>query len=312
MGTSTDSGAAAVSGAPATSGAPAASGAPSAAAATGDCGGKCLSIEKCEAGACVPACPPNEVYVPKTPPEGFTMGRGKVPYGFGKLKNGTPADGFGDAPHNVVLTKPFCMDATEVIVKEMVRCVNEQGCRPPAITDRWSTYPRKLDYPVNMADWHVAREYCQKQGQDLPTEAQWQWAATGGDNREWPWGDEPPTCEYADYTQGNLPSPGGDAGCHGGGPSPVGTHLKGDRVLPTGHIHDLAGNVWEWTLDGYGRFPKEPQVDPMHGAEGDLTHVVRGGGWNRSHRGIMAWFRGAAIHTYKVPGLGFRCIRNPK
>ena len=50
----------------------------------------------------------------------------------------------------------------------------------------------------------------------------------------------------------------------------------------------------------------------MHGAEGDLTHVVRGGGWNRSHRGIMAWFRGAAIYTYKVPGLGFRCVRNPK
>lgn len=240
------------------------------------------------------------------------MGRGKVPYGFGKLKNGRPADGIGDAPHNVVLTKPFCMDATEVIVKEMVRCVNEQGCRPPAITDRWSTYPKKLDYPVNMADWNTAKEYCDKQGQSLPTEAQWTWAATGGDDREWPWGNETPTCEYADFTIGDLPSPGGDAGCHGGGPSPVGTHLKGDRVWPNGHLHDMAGNVWEWTLDSYGRFPTEPQVDPLHAGDGDLTHVVRGGGWNRSVRGITAWFRGAAIHTYKVPGLGFRCVRNPK
>ena len=104
---------------------------------------------------------------------------------------------------------------------------------------------------------------------------------------------------------------GGDAGCHGGGPSPVGTHTKGDRVLPTGHIHDLAGNVWEWTLDSYARFATEAQTDPVHLGDGDLTHVVRGGGWNRSHRGIMSWFRGAAIHTYKVPGLGFRCVRNP-
>ena len=41
-------------------------------------------------------------------------------------------------------------------------------------------------------------------------------------------------------------------------------------------------------------------------------HVVRGGGWNRSARGISTWFRGAAIVTYTVPGLGLRCVRNPK
>jgi formylglycine-generating enzyme required for sulfatase activity len=252
------------------------------------------------------------VYVPPTPPEGFTMGRGKIPYGFGKLKGGAPGNGIADTPHKVVLTRPFCMDATEVTVRAIVRCVKEQGCKEPSIFDRWATYPKKLDYPVNMVEWHIAREYCEKQGQSLPTEAQWEWAATGGDGRDWPWGNETPTCEHADFTQGELPSPGGDAGCHGGGPSPVGTHTKGDRVLPTGRIHDLAGNVWEWTLDSYSRFTKDPQTDPVRLVEGDLTHVVKGGGWNRSHRGIMSWFRGAAIHTYKVPGLGFRCVRNPK
>ena len=294
------------SGSASASGAPAASSAPSAACAT-----PCLSIEKCEGGQCVPNCPANEVYIPKTPPEGFTLGRGKVLYGFGKM-HGTPADGFGDAPHTVILTRPFCMDATEVIVKEMVRCVKEQGCREPAITDRWSTYPKKPEYPVNMVDWDTAKDFCEKQGQSLPTEAQWQWAATAGENLEYPWGNETPTCEYADFTQGTLPSPGGDAGCDGGGPSPVGKRTKGDRVWPTGHLHDLAGNVWEWTLDTYGRYPKETQTDPLHVSATDVTHVVRGGGWNRSHRGITVWFRGAAIHTYKVPGLGFRCVRNPQ
>ena len=271
----------------------------------------CLSIEKCEAGQCVPGCPAGEVYVPKTPPEGFTQGRGKIGYGFGKLQ-GTPADGIADAPHRVILTKPFCMDATEVTVRGIVKCVEEQGCRPPAITDRWSTYPKKLDHPVNMVEWGIAKEYCEKQGQSLPSEAQWEWAATGGDGRDWPWGKETPTCEYADFTEGTLPSPGGDAGCHGGGPSAVGTHKKGDKIWPNGAISDLAGNVWEWTLDSYVRFPTEPQTDPVRVVPGNLTHVLKGGGWNRSHKGIMTWFRGAAIHTYKVPGLGFRCVRNPK
>lgn len=251
------------------------------------------------------------MFIPPTSPDGFTMGRGKIPYGFGKLKGGTPGNGIADTPHKVVLTKPFCMDATEVTVRAIVRCVKEQGCREPSIRDRWATYPKKPDYPVNMVEWDIAKDFCEKQGQSLPTEAQWEWAATGGDGRNWPWGNETPTCEYADFTEGELPSPGGDAGCHGGGPSPVGTHTKGDRVLPTGRIHDLAGNVWEWTLDSYSRFTKDPQTDPVRLLEGDLTHVVKGGGWNRSHRGIMSWFRGAAIHTYKVPGLGFRCVRNP-
>jgi formylglycine-generating enzyme required for sulfatase activity len=41
------------------------------------------------------------------------------------------------------------------------------------------------------------------------------------------------------------------------------------------------------------------------------VHVVRGGGWNRSHRGIQNQFRGGAVVDYQVPGLGFRCVRNP-
>jgi formylglycine-generating enzyme required for sulfatase activity len=260
----------------------------------------------------VPACPGDEVYIPRTPAEGFTLGRGKIPYGFGK-RGGTPANGIADAPHKVVLTRPFCMDANELTVRAMVKCVKEQGCREPSVSDRWATYPHKLDYPVNMVEWDIAKDYCEKQGQSLPSEAQWEWAAAGGDGRDWPWGNETPTCEHADFTAANLPSPGGDAGCHGGGPSAVATHPKGDRIWPGGKIHDLAGNVWEWTLDSYARYTTEPQVDPVHGAGNlDQTHMVRGGGWNRSHRGIMTWFRGAAIHTYKVPGLGFRCVRNPK
>ncbi|HHH28138.1 MAG TPA: hypothetical protein ENK57_07305, partial [Polyangiaceae bacterium] len=57
------------------------------------CDPGCASIERCEAGRCVPACPEGEVYIPATGPDGFTLGDGEE-------KN---------ARHQVVLTKPFCM-----------------------------------------------------------------------------------------------------------------------------------------------------------------------------------------------------------
>jgi formylglycine-generating enzyme required for sulfatase activity len=143
----------------------------------------------------------------------------------------------------------------------------------------------------------------------LPSEAQWEWAATGGDGRKWPWGDEVPTCERADFAPSKLVSPGGDSGCHGGGTSPVGAHSAGDKVWPAGALHDLGGNVWEWCLDSYVPYSGRDEVDPVHlSVVGN--HVIRGGAWNRSARGLYAAFRGAAVVTYEVPGLGFRCLRN--
>src|SRR5262249_14013154 len=154
-----------------------------------------------------------------------------------------------------------------------------------------------------------ATTYCEHIGKSLPTEAQWEWAATGGDGRTWPWGDEPPTCEHADFTAGILVSPGGDMGCHGGGTSRVGSHPAGDKTWPGGAIHDLAGNVWEWCLDAYLPYPTQSETDPVRrGTTGN--RVIRGGGWNRSARGLVSSFRGAAIVTYQVPALGFRCVRN--
>ena len=281
-------------------------------AGTDGCSPPCFDIERCEAGQCVPACPAGEVYVPATGPKGFTMGRGLATFAFGNRASKNKGSGSADTPHKVVLTKPFCMDATEVTAGAMKACVEKLGCKPPSPLDRWATYPKKPDYPANMVDWSKAKLYCEKVGKSLPTEAQWEWAATGGDGRKWPWGDEEPTCERADFTQQSLITPGGDSGCHGGGPSPVGAHPAGDRVLPTGRISDLAGNVWEWVLDTYEPFPPTPETDPNHQARGIGNRVIRGGGWNRSGRGILAAFRGGAVVTYQVPGLGFRCVRNPR
>lgn len=275
----------------------------------------CLDIERCDptTGGCVPDCGDNAVYVPATGPAGFTMGRNfmsnpaptQIDVGKGHRTN-------SDVPHRVVLTKPFCMDAYEVTVREWKSCIAAGECPEPERAHRFVTWPSQDDHPVNAVDWRAAKHYCEVQGKSLPTEAQWEWAATGNDRRLWPWGNEFPTCEHADFIRGPLDNPAPDQGCDGGGPSAVGSRPKGAKEWPNGKIHDLAGNVWEWCLDNYRPYTTTDKVDPCHVLHEGSPHVVRGGGWNRSHQGIKTAFRGASRVTYRVPGLGFRCVQNPQ
>jgi formylglycine-generating enzyme required for sulfatase activity len=69
--------------------------------------------------------------------------------------------------------------------------------------------------------------------------------------------------------------------------------------------------VWEWCDDTWGPYPAGEAIDPRAQDHRAIVHVVRGGGWNRSNLGIQTSLRGAAIEGYEVPGLGFRCVRNP-
>jgi formylglycine-generating enzyme required for sulfatase activity len=273
----------------------------------------CLDIERCDAQqkACAPACPEGEVYIPATGPEGFKMGRGYLAReGHAKFGKGHLPD--SDRPHNVVLTKPFCMEEHEVTVGQLIPWVEAGKSAPPHVGRNFVTYPKLVDHPVNSYSWPEAKSFCEGHGKSLPTEAQWEWAAGGRDGKVYPWGDEAPSCELADYTPGVLPRPSANAGCHGGGPSAVGAHPAGDRIWPTGHLHDMAGNVWEWCLDNYKPYSGKDEVDPNHLENDTQVHVVRGGGWNRSGDGIRVSFRGGARYDYWVPGLGFRCVRNPK
>jgi formylglycine-generating enzyme required for sulfatase activity len=275
----------------------------------------CFDIERCDeaSGTCAPACGAGEVYVPATPKDGFRMGRGKVAFGFGPRASGNTGDGLADTPHSVVLTRPFCMDALEITVAEYDRCVQAGKCSLPGIKTTWRVYPHRPEMPANMIDWKQAKAYCEfEDGKTLPTEAQWEWAAAGPDGRRWPWGDETPSCEHADFTPGVLTSPAGDDGCQGGGASIGGSHPKGDKAWPSGTLHDLAGNVWEWTLDNYWRFDATPANDPVFATNLEAPHVVKGGGWNRSASAIEAAFRGSAVVDYQRPALGGRCVRNPK
>ena len=92
--------------------------------------------------------------------------------------------------------------------------------------------------PLTYVSRDDAQAFCAEHGVRLPTEVEWEAAARGGDDRLWPWGDEPPDTTRATFGQGI------------GEPSPAGLHPAG--AAPCGAL-DLAGNVFEWTADGARR-----------------------------------------------------------
>lgn len=92
-----------------------------------------------------------------------------------------------------------------------------------------------LDHPVVNVSFFDAMAYCNHYGLTLPTEEEWFHAATAGDGRQFPWGNDQPTAEHlncAEFGPGRT--------------TPVGNYPKGNG--PFGH-RDLAGNVWEWCRD---------------------------------------------------------------
>ncbi|MFO0760999.1 MAG: SUMF1/EgtB/PvdO family nonheme iron enzyme [Byssovorax sp.] len=98
--------------------------------------------------------------------------------------------------------------------------------------------------PKNFLSWYTAAAFCHAEGGRLPTDAEWKYVAAGGDeNRPYPWGSEPPSPEMAVFNcTGN-----GDQSCSLDDILPVGSRPRGAGRW--GH-QDLAGSMFEWTLDG--------------------------------------------------------------
>jgi iron(II)-dependent oxidoreductase len=184
------------------------------------------------------------------------------------------------------------------------------GCLAPRywqkVGGRWCS--RRFDHvepiepqlPVVHVNWHEAQAYCRYAGRRLPSEAEWEFAASHGDavapRRRFPWGDAAP-----DRMRANT---------DGAGVAAVAAHPAGDT--PQG-LRQMIGNVWEWTDTTFGPYPGFV-VDPYreYSAPWFATHkVLRGGSfatpgrllrntWRNFYtpdRGdIFAGFRTCALH----------------
>lgn len=152
--------------------------------------------------------------------------------------------------------------------------------------DQWRPLP--MNAAIIHVCWHEAKAYCRWAGRRLPTEAEWEVAASAeashdgkslsSNKRYYPWGNEPPTANHANLDGYAL------------GTVDVAAYPAGDSAFG---CRQMIGNVWEWTEDTFSPYPGfeadmyQDYSQPLFG----ITKVLRGGAWPTRGRMIRNTWR---------------------
>lgn len=218
-----------------------------------------------------------------------------------------------EEPVREVALSPYWIDLQEVSALDFSVFLNahpqdakryfEPG---PAVTvekiaDRYSPKPGLERLPANRISWYGADAYCRWKGQRLSSEAEWEKAARGTDERIFPWGNEHPDDERVTYRR-RFELFGFKA------MSPVDQMEKGRS--PYGLYH-MAGNVWEWVADWFDPdyYKHSPKKDPQ-GPSNGTSKVLRGGNWYYKAYYMRTTYRfNEKPEVFKV-WQGVRCAKN--
>lgn len=265
----------------------------------------CDDGNKVEGDGCTPTCnvevPGGMVAVPAGP---FWMGCNATLDG---------ACSNGEKPQHLVELSAYAIDVHEVTPAQFASCVQAGACTEPSYGSVYCNWkvPGRENHPVNCVTWMEAHDYCKWAGKRLPSEAEWEKAARGGCEKHagedcakamptYPWGEAEVSCEYAVVNEGG-------SGCGTNGTFLVGSKPKG--MSPYG-VHDMAGNIWEWTQDWYdpGYYAASPTKDPP-GPSSGVVKILRGGAF-----GIFGPFARSSFRATIDPVLdgifyGFRCAK---
>jgi formylglycine-generating enzyme required for sulfatase activity len=179
--------------------------------------------------------------------------------------------------HHVTLTKGFWIGQTEVTQEAYQRVI---GSNPS------NFHGDKL--PVEQVNWNESKAYCQAVNMRLPTEAEWEYAARGGN----------PSARY-----GSL-----DAIAWYDGNSGSKTHEVAQKQKNGYGLFDMLGNVWEWTADFFDEkyYASSPGSNPVGAASGQYR-TLRGGSWYNNARGARVSPRNWCGPGVRNSNIGVRC-----
>ena len=162
--------------------------------------------------------------------------------------------------------------------------------------------PVPLDHPVCHVCYHEAEAYARWAGKRLPTEQEWEaaasWDAAAERKRKYPWGDEPPTALDANLDQLTFST------------APVGAYPR--NLSPLG-CYGMIGDVWEWTssdFSGYPGYESFPYAEYSEAFFGPDYKVLRGGSWATRPGAVRNTFRNWDYPIRRQIYSGFRCARN--
>src|SRR5262249_32224355 len=153
--------------------------------------------------------------------------------------------------------------------------------------------PLEPNWPMIHVNWYEATAWCRWAGRRLPTEAEWELAASSSEKRCYPWGDEAPTGERANLDARSLE-------CVDVGAFPASDSAFGCR--------QMLGNVWEWTADAFLPYPGfvvDPYKEYSEPWFGDHK-VLRGGSWATPGRLLRNTWRNFYLPHRADPWAGFR------
>ncbi len=210
-------------------------------------------------------------------------------------------DNPNDLPH-IVAQPDFYIDSKEVTNVAYLTCADVSGCALPNPLDSathkgYATAPGFNFHPVVNVTWQQASFFCAQNGKRLPSEAEWEkaasWNASNHTKSIWPWGDL--------FDAGRLNS------VEGGRGDTVAVATFRDDLNGT---FDMAGNVAEWTQSLFKPYPYDP-ADGREDLKAIGDRVVRGGSWAQPQEQTTTYTRQAVAQNSVSNTLGFRCAATP-
>ncbi len=229
-----------------------------------------------------------------------------------------------ESPQHKVILDGFWLDQTEITNTQYAIFLNENGNQQEGgatwlhledsdvlIEQQGNTFQPKYgfaDHPVVEVSWYGAEAYCEWVGGQLPTEAQWEYAARSEDALVYPWGNtfDGNNLNFCDVNCTNdWKNKDYDDGFELS--APVGSYPDG-RSWVSGM--DMAGNVWEWVNDWYDNeyYANSPAENPP-GPDSTDSKVLRGGSWLGSADNEVRAARRADFAPKNTGNVGFRCVQ---